>query len=154
MVSIFQYVVFRSDWNFQIFVFSCESLNDPVFGECLNLNASVCFLFSSCFCVFLNPFVFTFSNESRQLTRGCVHDSYAFVRQGSCKHASWSRRFKSAANRQNLRPICDVRFGGPSNGDGTTGCRGTFPPSTATPSMELMGRIPASDLLHLATDRN
>ena len=55
-----------------------------------------------------------------------------------------------------LRPICDVRFGGPSNGNGTTGCRGTFPPGSArlTPSMGLMGRIPASDLSHLVTDWN
>ena len=54
-----------------------------------------------------------------------------------------------------LRPICDVRFCGPSDGDGTTGCPGTISPGTArdTPSMGLMGRIPASDPLHLETDR-
>ena len=55
-----------------------------------------------------------------------------------------------------LRPICDVRFCGPSDGDGTPGCLGTISPGTArvTPSMGLMGRIPASDPLHLVTDRN
>ena len=54
-----------------------------------------------------------------------------------------------------LPAICDVRFSGPSNGD-ATGRRGTFHPSTAhvTPSLGLMGRIPASDRLHLVTDRN
>ena len=31
---------------------------------------------------------------------GCVGDWHAFVRQESCKHASCSRRFKSAARRQ------------------------------------------------------
>ena len=38
----------------------------------------------------------------------------------------------------------------------SVGRRGTFPPGTArvTPSMELVGRIPASDLLHFVTDRN
>ena len=42
------------------------------------------------------------------------------------------------------------------NGDATTGRRGTFHPSAAhvTPSMGLMGRIPASDRLRQVTDRN
>ena len=42
------------------------------------------------------------------------------------------------------------------NGDATTGRRGTFYPSTAhvTPSMGLMGRIPASGRLRQVTDRN
>ena len=42
------------------------------------------------------------------------------------------------------------------NGDATTGRRGTFHPSTAhvTPSMGLMGRIPASDPLRQVADRN
>ena len=42
------------------------------------------------------------------------------------------------------------------NGDANTGRRGMFHPSTAhvTPSMGLMGRIPASDRLHHVTERN
>ena len=42
------------------------------------------------------------------------------------------------------------------NGDATTSRRDTFHLSTAlvTPSMGLMGRIPASDRWHLVTDRN
>ena len=55
-----------------------------------------------------------------------------------------------------LRPICDVRFCGPSDGDGIMVYLGMISPGTAyvTPSMGLMGRIPASDPLHLVTDRN
>ena len=36
-------------------------------------------------------------------TYGCVGDWHAFVRQESCKHASYSRRFKAAARRQTPR---------------------------------------------------
>ena len=65
LVSIFCDVVFGSHWKLHFLVFSCESLIDLVFGECLDLNASVLLLFSFCCCVSLHPFVFTV------LTSGC-----------------------------------------------------------------------------------
>ena len=55
-----------------------------------------------------------------------------------------------------LRPICDVRFRGTSDGDGTAGCPDTISPGGTRHAVYggLMGRIPASDPLHVATNRN
>ena len=78
-----------------------------------------------CFCVFLNPFVLTFSNDSRQLSgylrvgvRG-VHDNHAFVRQGVASmppglDVSSPQLGDKHRGYTDLHPICDVRFGGPS----------------------------------------
>ena len=56
-----------------------------------------------------------------------------------------------------LHPICGSAVRARvRNVDATTGRRGTLHPSAAhvTPSMGLMGRIPASDWLRQVSDRN
>ena len=46
-------------------------------------------------------------------------------------HVSSPQQADTHRGYTDLRPICGVRLGGPSDGDGTTGCPGTFPPGTA-----------------------
>ena len=123
-----------------------------MFENCFDLNARV-------FVCFLKPFFGCFETSSGNRV-GIRADEWVSVGVLTTATRLYVRRVASMLPGPDvsspqlgdkhqgyidlLHPICDVRFSGPSNGDATTGRRGTFHPSTAhvTPSVGLMGRIP------------